>query len=70
MLRSILCAVHYLCCVSVSSSTLCMCVRVRVLLHRAIDASYIDPDTMDFEGQEWVLPDEPQPKPDKVGALG
>jgi hypothetical protein len=21
---------------------------------------------MDFEGQDWVLPDEPQPKPEKV----
>lgn len=39
----------------------CMCACVR-----AIDASYVDPDTMDFEGQEWVLPQEPQPKPDKV----
>lgn len=36
------------------------------LLHRAIDASYVDPDTMDFEGQEWVLPDEPRAKPEKV----
>lgn len=28
------------------------------------NATFVDPDEMDFEGQEWVLPDEP--RPDKV----
>jgi hypothetical protein len=35
---------------------------------RTIDESYVDPDTMDFEGQDWVLPEEPQPKVEKVCA--
>jgi hypothetical protein len=37
------------------------------LPHRAIDASYVDPDTMDFEGQDFIMPADPQPKPEKVG---
>jgi hypothetical protein len=39
------------------------------LFHRAIDASYVDPDTMDFEGQDFVLPADPQPKPEKVSGF-
>jgi hypothetical protein len=39
------------------------------LPRRAIDASYVDPDTMDFEGQEFVLPADTQPKPERVRAL-
>eukprot|EP00775_Hariotina_reticulata_P008390 gene8390-8574_t len=29
------------------------------------DSTYVNPDEMDFEGQEWVLPEETEPKPVK-----
>jgi hypothetical protein len=35
---------------------------------KTIDASqYVDPDEMDFEGQEWLMPEYAEPKPEKVG---
>jgi hypothetical protein len=34
---------------------------------KTIDASqYVDPDEMDFEGQEWLMPENAEPKPEKV----
>jgi hypothetical protein len=29
-------------------------------------SQYIDPDEMDFEGQEWLMPENAEPKPEKV----
>ncbi|WIA23544.1 hypothetical protein OEZ85_000275 [Tetradesmus obliquus] len=38
----------------------------RAVQRRTIDASqYVDPDEMDFEGQEWLMPEQPEVKPEK-----
>jgi hypothetical protein len=42
----------------------------RAVQRKTIDASqYIDPEEMDFEGQEWLMPEHTEPKPEKVRGL-
>jgi hypothetical protein len=43
----------------------------RSVQRKTIDASqYVDPEEMDFEGQEWLMPENAEPKPEKVRGLG
>jgi hypothetical protein len=42
----------------------------RSVQRKTIDASqYVDPDEMDFEGQEWLMPENAEPKPEKVNIV-